>query len=250
MHSTPPIFRWAVWNIDELRFAMLKSSIQSVKYFYGSDVEYVVFTDEPMLLTSSLSGLAHVRHLGASDPKVLCSPSTWRKWLPSIRLDPCSVEIYLDIDYFLVARPVVLDEFISGRRGKFLVANEDFSGNQPYGIFVDRIGSKFVAVNAGLLGQHVGCSLERDYLSEMHWWHKQERQTASLYHDEQGAIAFALQRHIQEGSATILDKSKYPMINSSNLDEFRDLSEICGFHATEHEHPAYWKLRKFIPGSG
>jgi hypothetical protein len=239
------LFRWALWNPSPQAVEMLAASVGTFISFFGDSARYVVFTDDVAELRKYKGIKADILDASRSSSAFWDARSTWRKWSPSFRFDLDYTEIYVDSDVFLLRDPVELREFIDGSRFDYVVADEEFADSRPYGNFSTRISKGFVPINAGLLGQRRHYSLQADVMKEYSWWKNHIKTEQSQYHDEQGAIEFALQSHIDAGEVQILDYRKYRIVCPQNITVI-DLDDLVAMHATDHGHPAYHHYKSNI----
>lgn len=243
-----PLFRWSLWNPTPQLVEMLEASVGTFRAYFGRRAEYVVFVDETMELTSNISIGAEIVRYTPSSARFWDGHSTWRKWAPSFRINPSDTEVYVDLDFFLLDNPVELLRFIDGNGFEYVITYEEFADAAPYGLFARRIRNDFIPVNSGLVGQRAGSTFQIEFEKEYQWWRTQlgEVGVEPHHHDEQGAVAYALQSEIQRGSVQVLDPSRYRILCPRNMANVKDVSGIAGIHTTDYGHPAYYENRQAI----
>ncbi|QFY10344.1 hypothetical protein GBF35_30320 [Nonomuraea phyllanthi] len=239
------ICRWASWNPTIEGCYMLSHSIGSFQRFLGSTAEYVVYADDPEFVTAHLLVEAEVRQLDGSPRSRYIRPeATWRKWAPMPRVDAGRAELRIDSDIFLLAEPVELRRFLAHGGPSYLVSSEEFVALWPYGNFGGKLPSRFLPINAGLVGQAPGCDLTPLLDAEFDWWEESIAPDEVKYHDEQGAVAVVMQALAAEGEVTVLDPARYRIVCPLNRPPVRDVTGLVMLHATYPEHPAFWQ---FLP---
>jgi hypothetical protein len=237
------LFRWAAWQPRPELMFMLSHSVASFRRIFGDAARYVVFSDDP----------AAVEALRMCDFEVLSSDTTsgrfndpratWRKWAPAPRTDPSATEIYVDSDVFLLAPPEAMISFCSGQSGmRFLASMEEFHEDWPYGNFARLLPQGFRPINAGIVGQYAGSSLAPALEAAYDWWSTSVEADSIKYHDEQGAVAYALAPYIVSKSVELLKPSQYRVVCPLNKPPVESLDGLVAMHATYPEHPAFWKF--------
>jgi hypothetical protein len=245
--TTEPILRWSVWGDDEQVRAMLSHSIGTFRRYFGSSVRYLVFADDPAAVRRWLRVPAEVREAAVARPRFDSVECTWRKWWPACRVDPAATELYVDADVFLLDEPVEIRDFLFGRdRRSFLCTEESFD-RAFYGNFARSVDPALPYLNAGLVGQRAGHDLTAALGEAYDWWRREVPADAVDYHDEQGAVARALESHLRAGDVALLPRERHRVI--CPLNEATDGASIEGLvllHATYPHRPAFWKYYDVI----
>ena len=233
------IFRWTVWNANPLSIFMLCHSVETFRRFFGPSPRYVVFAEDPAVVDALRLCSFELVCLKDADSPFADTRSNWRKWAPP-RLDIRSVELRIDSDVFLLAEPAEIRRFCNGRSGrKWLVTQEEFSAQWPYGNFGNRLPTGFVPINAGLVGQAEGCDISADLQSAYDWWSTHVHDHEIKYHDEQGAVAYCLQQPAKSDHVLLLDPASHRVVCPLNKPPVSDLGGLILMHATYPEHPAF-----------
>lgn len=236
------IFRWAAWEPSREMIFMLSHSVASFQAWFGSTARYIVFTDQPMVVRKHMLGSFEIERLDMHPERIefLDKRCTWRKWAPVPRLDAGSTEFRIDADIFLLRRSQNIEAFISDALDcSIIVTQEEFHENWPYGNFAARLVENFKPINAGFVGQGPGCDIGPLLRDAYQWWISNVADEEIKYHDEQGAVAWALEQ--SELKVHYLDPDKYRVVCPLNDPPVDDVSEIVLLHATYPEHPAFWK---------
>lgn len=238
------LFRWAAWQPNPELMFMLSHSVASFRKMFGEAARYLVFSDDPATVTALRMCDFEVKSSDTvtggrfNDPR-----ATWRKWAPAPRTDLSATEIYVDSDVFLLAPPEALSSFCSGRSGRrFLASMEEFHEDWPYGNFARLLPKGFQPINAGIVGQYAGSSLAPALEAAFDWWIASVEADAVKYHDEQGAVAYALAPYIASGLVELLDPSEYRIVCPLNKPPVESLQGLVAMHATYPDHPAFWKF--------
>ncbi|MEQ1935514.1 MAG: hypothetical protein ABL962_16770 [Fimbriimonadaceae bacterium] len=228
---------------------LLNYSIATFMRFFGEGSRYVVFTDDIPFVSSALCVRAEVRsfsnHVSSRFNTVA---STWRKWAPLARLETGVPEFRIDLDMFLLKPPTELFDFCNGldAEKKFLITTEEWKEDWPYGNFASSLHRDLAPINAGLVGQKPGadisCGLERAY----DWWVEQVGERDVKYHDEQGAVAKALEAFMLRGEVTLLPSAKYRIVCPINESSVTNINDLTLLHATYPDHPAFYKYLPLI----
>ncbi|MEU4244945.1 hypothetical protein [Actinoplanes sp. NPDC026619] len=244
--SAPVVFRWGLWKATPEYVEMLSHSIGTFRHFFGPDAAYVVYADDPSGLVRDLLVDAEVRPLDPPGAQYLDPRATWLKWAPRFRHDPAATEFRVDADIFLLDDPVELREFIAGDGTDVLVTQEEYVERWPYGNYGPRLADGFVPINAGLVGQRAGCDLSEEIAEEYRWWSHFVEDHEVLYHDEQGAVAWVLQRYAARGRLRLLEHTRYRVVCPTNAVPVERLDGLVAMHATYPDHPAYHRFRSEI----
>jgi len=243
------IFRWSIWgghlskNIELLRYSIL-----SFKKQFGSDHQYIVYTDNSSLVSKQLDVGADVRAFLSDKTSPFCvtSEATWLKWCPSSRLDVNQVEFYIDSDVFLLKYPEEIDSILSNPKIKFAIMDEFFGQPYQHGAMHKKATSDTPFVNAGFFIQKAGHDISNDLIKEFEWWQKNIKYGEQTHHDEQGALAVALTKYLVNDELFILPKKKYMLISETANAGIENLDNITLFHATYLTHPAFYKFKHVL----
>lgn len=239
------IFRWSVWNLNRDRMLLLNHSIGTFQHFFQDTARYIIFTDSREYVLNSLKVNAEVyQYDGYATQAYLDLEATWRKWAPMCRFDVNAVELRVDADMFLIADPTELRKFCSSDNYdiKFLTTLEEFHAPWPYGNFASQLGPHFVPINAGLIGQYKGADLSSDLADAYHWWRNNVPQEVIKYHDDQGAVAKALEPWIKQHKVMLLPPARYRVVCPLNDPPVSSLDGLVLLHATYPEHPAFYQF--------
>lgn len=241
------LFRWAAWQPRPELMFMLSHSVASFRRVFGDAARYVVFSDDPATVTALRICDFEVLPSDAGAGRFNDPRTTWRKWAPTPRADLSSTEIYVDSDVLLLAPPEAMISFCSGRSGmRFLASMEEFHEDWPYGNFARLLPQGFQPINAGIVGQYRGSSLASALESAYDWWIASVDAGAIKYHDEQGAVAYALAPYIVSGSVELLNPNRYRVVCPLNKPPVESLHGLVAMHATYPDHPAFWKFIKEV----
>jgi hypothetical protein len=242
------IFRWSAWG--SINISMLNHSIGTFLHFFESEARFIVFTDNPDRVIAGIKVPAEVySYESVEHPTYLDTEvSTWRKWAPACRLDISATEIRVDADMFLLSEPTELKFFCSTENTtrKFLVTTEHFKGLWPYGNFGPQLPENFLPINAGLIGQYQGADLSMPLAKAYHWSKKNIPYAQAKFHDEQGAVAFALQPFVQREEVFLLSPERYRIISPRDPVPPTLLDGIVMLHATYPTHPAFYQFIREI----
>jgi hypothetical protein len=243
--SGEAVFRWAAWQPTlDLTF-MLDFSVAGFRRFFGERHRYVVFTDDPGLLQSHRRIDYEIRLMDERGADFNDGRATWKKWAPAARLDRTRVEFRIDADIFLLEPSDELQRFCEGRsQARFVSTQEEFSEAWPYGNFGARLRDPRTPINAGFIGQAAGADITADLKSAYQIWKHEVAEMDVKYHDEQGAVAYALQSHIDAGEVLLLDPARYRVVCPLNNPPVESLAGITLMHATYPDHPAFYR---FLP---
>jgi hypothetical protein len=243
------IFRWSIWgdhiskNIELLRYSIL-----SFKKQIGSNHQYVVYTDNAEYVKKYLDKTIDVRQFPADRNSLFCvtSKATWLKWCPSARIDINQTEFFIDSDVFLLKYPKEIDAFLSNPNKKFAIMDEFFGQSWQHGVMHKRATSDTPYVNAGFFVQKAGCDISDGLTKEFHWWQDNIKDNEQTHHDEQGALAVALTKHLVDGELYIFPKDKYMLIGPNENKDIENLENVTLFHAVYPDHPAFNKFKNFL----
>ncbi|MEK6828930.1 MAG: hypothetical protein AABY15_02305 [Nanoarchaeota archaeon] len=230
-------------NIELLRYSIL-----SFKKQFGSDHQYVVYTDNVRFALDHLGIGVDIRELstGQNSPFFIISKATWLKWCPSPRLDVSQDEFYIDSDIFLLKYPKEIDSILSNPNIKFAVLDEFFGQPYQHGAMRKKATKDTPFINAGFFMQKAGYDISADLTEEFEWWKKNIKDDEQTHHDEQGALAVALTKYLVSGELSILPKSRYILISETANNGIKNLDNITLFHATYPTHPAFYKFKPVL----
>ncbi len=239
------VFRWAAWQPTKTLSFMLDFSVASFRRWFGEQHRYVVFTNDPGLLQSYRRTEYEIRRIDERGAAFNDGRATWKKWAPVARLDRSRVEFRIDADIFLLKPSAELERFCEGRSAyRFVSTQEEFSEPWPYGNFAARLSNPRTPINAGFIGQVAGADLTADLEAAYRVWRNGVAEKDIRYHDEQGAVAYALQRHIEAGDVLLLDPMRYRVVCPLNNPPVGSLAGITLLHAAYPDHPAFYR---FLP---
>lgn len=259
------LFRWTLWKPTPLFLTMLGHSIGTFRRFFGAEAEYVVCTDEPGVVSGALGSAATVVDFNAPAAEYIDDRATWMKWAPRMRLAPEATEFFVDADFFLLAEPVELREFIVGDGNDYLAVQEQVNETWPYGAFGLRLEDElapnatpevqrtkpylrsengFAPINGGLLGQRAGCDLTEEFREQYRWWSRHVETREVEYYDEQGAVMWLLRPHVRAGRVRLLDPLRYRIVCPNDEVPVESVDGLVAMHATYPERPAF---HKFLP---
>ena len=243
------IFRWSIWgehiskNIELLRYSVL-----SFKKQFGSEHQYIIYTDNTSFVSRQLDTNVAVREFPSDKNSQFCvvSKATWLKWCPSPRLDVNQDEFYIDSDVFLLKYPKEIDLFLSNPKMKFAILDEFFGQPYQYGAMHKKATSDTPFVNAGFFIQKAGHNISSDLIKEFEWWRKNIKYDEQTHHDEQGALAVALTKYLVSGELFIFPKKKYMLISETSNAGIENLDNVTLFHSTYPTHPAFYKFKYIL----
>ncbi len=243
------IFRWSIWgdhiskNIELLRYSIL-----TFKKQFGSDHQYVVYTDDAEYVGKYLDKAINIRQFPTDENSLFCftSKATWLKWCPSSRLDINQTEFFVDSDVFLLKYPKEIDAFIFNPNMKFAIMDEFFGQPWQHGSMNRKAGPDTPFVNAGFFVQKAGYDISPDLIREFEWWKKNIKKDEQTHHDEQGALAVALTKYLKNRELYILPKDRYILIGENENTEIENLDNITLLHAVYPDHPAFYKFKDYI----
>jgi len=243
------IFRWSIWgdhiskNIELLRYSIL-----TFKKQFGSDHQYIVYTDNAEYVRECLDKAIDIRQFPIGEDSLFCitSKATWLKWCPSSRLDVNQTEFFVDSDVFLLKYPKEIDTFISNPDMKFAIMDEFFGQSWQHGAMNRKADPDTPFVNAGFFVQKAGYDISPDLIMELEWWKKNIRKDEQTHHDEQGALAVALTKYLKNGELYILPRNKYILIGENENTHIENLDDITLLHAVYPDHPAFYKFKDYI----
>lgn len=239
------IFRWAAWSPTPTSIFMLDFSVATFKQVFGEGHRYVVVTDDPPTILAHRRTSYEVLNLKQEGAAFDDERATWRKWAPAARLDARSVEFRIDADIFLLRPSDDLDRFCDGRAPqRFVVSQEEFSEAWPYGNFAPRLSTPRTPINAGFVGQAAGADLSLALDTAYALWLSDIESVEVKYHDEQGAVAYALEPHIRAGEVLLLDPARHRVVCPLNDPPVEVLDGLTFMHATYPDHPAFYR---FLP---
>ncbi len=245
------VFRWSIWGEEViLGCEVLAASLGSFRRSFGADARYVVCTDNPEAVAAWLRGAAEVVPMHGPLHEIRAH-TVWQKWAPAVRLLPDDVEIYVDIDVFVVGEPWELRDFCEGRSPcDFLAMSESLPDPALYGAFKERVPAGMPQINAGLVGQRAGADLTGDFNRELAWWREHVGFSGlGLFPDEQGAVAASLAPHHRAGRLGVLPAERYRIVSPRSNGTLRELGGTALIHATQKGHPAMAWFREAIVGS-
>ncbi len=238
-----------MWGEHKLKsIELLKYSILSFKKQFGEKHEYIVYTDDPKSLESSLNGSAKILDFNSTQKNEynIKSKATWMKWCPTARLDINQTEFYIDSDVFLLKYPKEVDDFINDSKLKFGIMDEFCGQSWQHGAMQRKATKVTPFVNAGFFIQKIGQSISKELLEELDWWGKNISINEQTHHDEQGALAVALTKYLNNGELYIFPKDKYMLIGPNENKDIESLEQVTLFHAVYPEHPAFYKFKGYL----
>lgn len=244
------IFRWSIWgghiskNIELLRYSVL-----SFKKQFGSDHQYIIYTDNASFVSKQLVDVGvDIKKFPSDKNSQFCvtSKATWLKWCPSSRLDINQDEFYIDSDVFLLKYPEEIDSILSNQKVKFAIMDEFFGQPYQHGAMHKKATSDKPFINAGFFMQKAGHDISSDLTEEFEWWQKNIKCDEQTHHDEQGALAVALTKYLVSGELFILPKKKYMLISETANVGIENLDNVTLFHATYPTHPAFYKFKHIL----
>jgi hypothetical protein len=230
------IFRWAIYGDAIKNVELLHYSIASFKKQFGENHQYIVFTDYPGLVAD-----ADVRQIIDNSPLYVSSVAPWKKWYPSFRLDINQIEFFIDYDVFLVKYPKEIALFLGDPTKKFAILDEFKGKRWQHGVMRKKSSGLTPFVNSGFFIQKAGCDISKDFTEEFEWWKQNIKPEEHTHHDEQGSLAIALTKHLNE--LYILPKDKYMLIGKTENANILNLDVVTLFHAVYPDHPAFYRLR-------
>jgi hypothetical protein len=239
------VFRWAAWQPSRDLIFMLDFSVASFRHWFGEKHRYVVFTDDPGLLQSHRRTDYEIRLMDTRGAAFSDGRATWKKWAPVARLDRTRVEFRIDADIFLLVPSEELQRFCEGRSPyRFVSTQEEFSEAWPYGNFAARLRDPRTPINAGFIGQTAGADITADLDAAYRIWKNEVAEADIKYHDEQGAVAYALEPYIDAAEVMLLDPARYRVVCPLNKPPVESLAGVTLLHATYPDHPAFYR---FLP---
>jgi hypothetical protein len=240
------IFRWSIWGDHILKnIELLRCSILSFKKQFGENHQYIVYTDDKSGVSRHLDNIGiDIRQFPKPEDSVfsISSKATWMKWCPTSRLDIKQTEFYVDSDVFLLKSPKEIESFLSNQKYGFAIMDEYCGQSWQHGAMARKATDKTPFVNAGLFIQKAGFDITGSLVKEFEWWKENIKPEEQTHHDEQGALAIALTKPLQDGQLYILPKDKYMLIGPNENKDINDLDEVVLFHAVYPDHPAFYKL--------
>lgn len=240
------IFRWSIWGEQiSKNIELLHYSILSFRKQFGSNHQYIVYTDNADFVSKRLDARVDIREF-LSDRNLqfyIASKATWLKWCPSPRLDVSQNEFFVDSDVFLLRYPEEIDLILSNQKIKFAIMDEFFGQSYQHGAMHKKATKDTPFVNAGFFLQKVGYDISADLTDEFEWWQKNIKDNEQTHHDEQGALAVALTKYLMRGELFILPKKKYMLISETSNVGIESLDDVTLFHATYPTHPAFYKFK-------
>jgi len=246
------IFRWSIWgNHFSKNIELLRYSILSFKKQFGSDHQYVVYTDNIEEVSEYLKKITEdIRQFPISNNPMflVSSKATWMKWCPAARLDINQTEFYIDSDVFLLRFPKEIDSFMSDPNLRFAILDEYNGQSWQHGVMARKATKETPFVNAGLFIQKAGFDITESLTREYEWWKENISPKEQTHHDEQGALAITLTEPLQNGELYILPKDKYMLIGPNENNDINDLDEVVLFHAVYPDHPAFYKFKNYLDG--
>ncbi len=243
------IFRWSIWGRHiSKNIELLYYSVLSFKKQFGSNHQYIVYTDNANFVSKQLNACVDVRKFSSNGNSQFCiaSKATWLKWCPSPRLDINQDEFYIDSDVFLLKYPKEVDLFLSNPKMKFAILDEFFGQPWQHGAMHKKATLKTPFVNAGFFIQKAGYNISGDLIKEFNWWRKNVKHNEQTHHDEQGSLAIALTKYLVNNELFILPKAKYMQISKTSNADIKNLDEVTLFHATYPTHPAFYRFKNVL----
>jgi hypothetical protein len=244
------IFRWSIWgdhiskNIELLRY-----SIMSFKKQFGDDHKYIVYTDVQSEVSRYLDNVgADIRQFPKPEDSIfsISSKATWMKWCPTSRLDINQTEFYVDSDVFLLKFPKEIESFLSNQNYGFAIMDEYCGQSWQHGVMARKATDKTPFVNAGLFIQKAGFDITESLIKEFEWWKENIKSEEQTHHDEQGALAIALTKPLQDGQLYVLPKDKYMLIGPNENKDINNLDKVVLFHAVYPDHPAFYIFKNYL----
>jgi hypothetical protein len=243
----PIVFRWSVWGDKRGVAETLPYSVGTFRRAFGSEVRYVIATDEPSEVRSMLpDSPAEILPYGDDGTALFSEKYTcWRKWCPHPRLFPDCTEFYVDADIFLLGDPLELRRFGSSTTApRFLVMQEGVGQRHCVGVFRPRVLKGIPPVNTGLVGQRPGGNITQELLAELQWWLTNVPSAVRHTHDDQGAVIAVLSRWYLLGQVELLPQERYFIFRPKTKD--RTLDGMVAIHATRPGKPAFHRFRAEI----
>ena len=244
------IFRWSIWGDHKLKnIELLRYSILSFKKNFGDDHKYIVYTDDKSEVSKHFNNIgADLRQFPKLEDSIfsISSKSTWMKWCPTPRLDINQTEFYVDSDVFLLKSPKEIESFLSNQNYRFAIMDEYRGQSWQQGVMARKATDKTPFVNAGLFIQKAGFDISESLIKEFEWWKENIKPEEQTHHDEQGALAIALTKPLQDDQLYILPKDKYMLIGPNENKDIDDLDEVVLFHAVYPDHPAFYKFKNYL----
>ena len=243
------IFRWSIWgdhvskNIELLRYSIL-----SFQKHFGDSHQYIVYTDNTEYISQYLNLDIDLRKFPAQNDSIfyVSSKATWMKWCPTSRLDVSQTEFHIDSDVFLLRYPKEIDNFLSDARLEFAIMDEYFGQSWQHGVMARKATDKTPFINAGFFVQKAGHDITQSLIREYDWWSKNIKPEEQTHHDEQGALAIALTKPLQDSQLYILPKDKYMLIGPNENKDVSSLDDVVLFHAVYPDHPAFYKFKNYL----
>ena len=244
------IFRWSIWG-DHIskNIELLRCSILSFRKQFGSDNQYVVYTDNESKVSGYIADLnIDIKQFPKPEDSVfsISSKTTWMKWCPTSRLDIKQTEFYVDSDVFLLKFPKEIDSFLSDQNFGFAIMDEYRGQSWQHGAMVRKASRETPFINAGLFIQKAGFDITESLTKEYEWWKENIKSEDQTHHDEQGALAIALTKPLQDGELYILPKDKYMLIGPNENKDISNLDDVVLFHAVYPDHPAFYKFKNYL----
>ena len=233
------IFRWCIYGEAIKNIELLQYSINSFRKYFGDEHRYVVYTDNEQFVSEKVN--AEVRQIYHDSLFYVVSEAPWMKWYPSARLNLSQTEFYIDYDVFLVKYPTEIDEFLSNPKFKFAILDEFKGKRWQHGIMYKYAPVGTPYVNSGFFIQKAGHDISYDFIKQLSWWKENIKKEEHTHHDEQGSLAIALSKHLDE--LYILPKDKYILIGKTENANLTDLKDVTLFHAVYPDHPAFYKFK-------
>ena len=243
------IFRWSIWGLHKTKsLELLTYSILSFKHHFGDAQEYVVCTDDVVLLEHEVGNIAQIIDFNEDEKSIfdIESKATWKKWCPRVKLDIDATEIYIDSDIFLIKYPIEIEKLIADPRIKFAVMDEYLGQPWQHGAMQRKSTGETPFINAGIFIQKAGFSIAENLEHELDWWKQHILPADQTHHDEQGALAISLTPYCKEGKVCILPKEKYMMIGPNENKDVDNLENVTMFHAVYPDHPAFYKFKDHL----
>jgi hypothetical protein len=244
------IVRWSVWGA--WRLDLLQHSVATFRRLLGRPATYVVFSDRRDFAESLDRDVIVLPYTAYDGPEFgVFEGPTWAKWCPRARLAPDEVEIHVDSDVFLLAKPTELLKLIDSTDDwDFAILGEGAGASWQRGCFVDRIPASMPYVNAGFFVQNARHDITRNLRETFSWWSTHRDAANAEFHDEQGALTLALVPSHAQNRLRVLPVDRYRIVSPRTNPELRSVDNTVLLHATHPEHPAFDRFYAEIHDAG
>jgi hypothetical protein len=212
------IFRWSMYGDAINNIELLQYSIESFRKHFGNDHKYIVYTDNQDAVAEKVN--AEVRQIYKDSLFYIKSEAPWMKWYPTARLSITQTEFYIDYDVFLVKYPKEIDEFLANPKLKFAILDEFKGKRWQHGIMYKFAPAGTPYINSGFFIQKAGQDISYDFIQQLKWWKENIKPQEHTHHDEQGCLAIALTKHLNE--LYVLPKDKYMLIGKTENSHLTD----------------------------